>query len=537
MSQQVLFAPKQSQNTDRYYQTEACQAFWDYYQNGGTENGLISMATGTGKSRVQARLCEQMITQYPDIGIVCAVSVMDLVEQNYKEMIELWHQAPACIYSAGVGVKDLSKQIIFAGIQSIYKQAFKIPRKIDLIIVDECQDLSEKDGTMYRAFINDLKRCNPELVVLGLSATIFRMSQGLLTDGKNALFKKILYEYSMLQGITDGYLSPLVSKAMSEKFDLSDVGTRNGDYIISQLEKAVDKDDVNRAVIDEIIYYGEDRKCWLLFATSVDHAHHLRDIVREKGYSCEVIYGAMDKDERRRILRAYDNGEIRCVVNVNVMTKGTNIKRIDLIASVRPSKSAGLVVQAAGRGTRLFPTKENCLLLDFAGWLETHGPIDLIKAKKKGEKGEGVAPTKTCPECKSIVFAGLSACPDCGYEFPPPEIKIENKASEAAVLSTQLKVETYSVTDVSYYRHRKEGSPDSLRVEYQSGLLKSFSTWKCFSHVGGAREMACFWWRKWGAGLPPKNTDEAMLRIKELRMPSKIYVKKVGRYYQIVGEE
>jgi DNA repair protein RadD len=524
-----LFSPSPPQNNDRYYQAEACRAFWDYYQNGGTENGLISMATGTGKSRVQARICQQMVCGYPNTGIVCAVSVMDLVEQNYKEMVDLHPQANTSIYSAGVGQKDLSGQIIFAGIQSIYKQAFKIPRRIDLLIVDECQDLSENDGTMYRKLIADLKLSNPELVVLGLSATIFRMSQGLLTDGKNALFGKLLYEYPMLQGITDGYLSPLVSKSMSQNFDLSEVSTRNGDYIASQLEKAVDKDAINQAIVDEIITYGDDRKCWLIFCVGVDHAMHLRDVVRSRGYSCEAIYGSMPKDERRRILKAYNDGDIRCVTNVNVMTKGTNIPRIDLIASARPSRSAGLVVQAAGRGTRLFKGKDSCLILDFAKWLELHGPIDLIKAKKKGEKGEGVAPTKACPECKTIVFAGVAVCPECDFVFPPPEVKIQKEASEAAVLSTQLKTETYPVTGVSYYRHKKAGAQDSMRVEYQSGILDTFSSWKCFSHTGRAREVSCFWWRKWGEGLPPKSTDEALLRVKELRMPSSIRVKRIGK--------
>jgi len=526
-----------AEKKDRYYQVAARKSFWDYYQNGGDKNGLISMATGTGKSRVIAGLCKEMITQYPETNVIIAVTSKEIVIQNYEEMLGVWHDAPATIYSAGVGVKNLNGKIIFAGTQSIWRKAFDIKHKIDLLIIDESQDLSEKDGTMYRKFIADLKIANPELVVLGISATIFRMSQGLLTDGKNAIFGKVLYEYGMLQGITDGYLSPLISKAMSTKFDLSDVGTRNGDYIVEQLEKAVDQHDINKAIVDEILQYGEDRKCWLIFCTTVDHAIHMRDEVRSRGISCEMICGATPKAEREAIFRRYKAGEIRCVTNVNVMTKGTNIPQIDLIASARPSKSAGLVVQAAGRGTRLSKDKENCLLLDFSGWLETHGPIDLIRAKKKGEKGEGTAPTKTCPECKTIVFAGFTVCPECDFEFPPPEIKIERNASESAVLSTQLKVESYPVTGVSYYRHKKSGKPDTMRVDYQSGILKTFSKWLCFSHTGTPREMACFWWRKNAGNAPPKSTDEALLRTSELKVPKVVHVKKVGKYHEVIGVE
>lgn len=526
--------PKPRQKELRYYQREAVDSLFKYFESKGG-NPLISMATGTGKAMTLCAFCKEAIERYTETNIVVSVSVKELVQQNYEEMLEIWPDAPATIYSAGVGVKDLSGQIIFGGIQSIYKQAYKINKPIHLLIIDEAQDLSENDGTMYRKFISDLMVMNPDLKVIGLSATIFRLKQGVLTDGKNALFTDVVYDYGMLQGITDGYLSPLISKGMSQRFDLTGVGVQNGDYIVSHLEKAVDKQEITKAIADEIIKYGEDRNCWLIFCVGVDHALHMRDEMRSRGITCEMVCGKTPKAERDDIFRRYKAGQIRCITNVNVMTKGTNIPQIDLIASCRPSKSAGLVVQAAGRGTRLSKDKENCLLLDFSNWLEEHGPIDLIRAKRKGEKGEGTAPVKTCPECKTIVSAGCLTCPECDFQFPPPEIKIGKGASDAAVLSTQLVTKTHDVTGVAYYRHKKEGKPDTLRVEYRCGLMTTFSKWVCLSHQGSAREMACFWWRTNAGTAPPKSTDEALLRTTEIKVPKRVHVKKIGKYHEIIG--
>ena len=91
---------------------------------------------------------------------------------------------------------------------------------------------------------------------------------------------------------------------------------------------------------------------------------------------------------------------------MGVLTTGFNAPAVDLIAMLRPTKSAGLYVQMAGRGTRLAPGKENCLVLDFAGnvsppWADRPGAA----AGGPARVADGAAPTKICPECDSILPA------------------------------------------------------------------------------------------------------------------------------------
>ncbi len=108
-----------------------------------------------------------------------------------------------------------------------------------------------------------------------------------------------------------------------------------------------------------------------------------------------------------------------------MLTTGFDAPATDLIAMLRPTKSAGLYVQIVGRGCRLAPGKDNCLILDFAGNIARHGPIDAITPKRPGKGEPEDAPVKTCPECKSIVHAAVRQCPDCGYVFPLPGPEID----------------------------------------------------------------------------------------------------------------
>ncbi|GIX15397.1 MAG: hypothetical protein KatS3mg118_3356 [Paracoccaceae bacterium] len=260
----------------------------------------------------------------------------------------------------------------------------------------------------------------------------------------------------------------------------------------------------------EVIAHGETRRSWLAFCSGVRHATHVAEEFRRRGVSCATIFGKTPKDERDRIIAAFKRGEIRALASMGVLTTGFNAPAVDLIAMLRPTKSAGLYVQMAGRGTRLAAGKENCLVLDFAGNVRRHGPIDLVRPKRPGGPGDGPPPTKICPECGTIVAIAALECPGCGFEFPGREVKLEPTASTLEVLSTG-KPQWVAVTDVTYSRHEKRGGRVSLKVTYRCGL--AFHTeWVCFEHEGYPRRKAASWWRERAPDLKiPASVDEALI--------------------------
>ncbi|MCW2311466.1 DEAD/DEAH box helicase [Rhodoferax antarcticus] len=516
----------------RPYQTAAIAGIYNYFHE-KAGNPVVIIPTAGGKSLVMAAFVEGVLKAYPDQRILIVTHVRELIEQNHAELKRLWPEAPAGIYSAGLKKREIRSQILFAGIQSIHKRAYDV-QQCDLVLIDEAHLIPRSSNTMYRQFLDGLKRLNPLLKVIGLTATPYRLDSGLLHEGEGAIFTDIAYEVSVRELIDLGFLSSVISKRMATQLDVTGVGTRGGEFIAKDLEAAIDQDAITQSAVDEIIAYGRARKSWLIFCAGVDHAYHVRDAVRARGVTCETIVGDTPSSEREAIINAFKAGRIQCLTNANVLTTGFNAPAVDLIAMLRPTKSAGLYVQIVGRGCRLAPGKTDCLVLDFAGNIARHGPIDAIKPKTPKHGEDGVAPTKTCPDCHSIVHAAVRQCPDCGHMFPEPQIKIDAKASQLDVLSGGPP-EWLPVTRVSYARHDKPGKPPSMRVDYWSGL-SSHSEWVCIEHLGYPRQKAASWWANRAPGLPlPKGVDEALDVSARLKCPAQIAVRPNGRYTEIVG--
>lgn len=515
--------------TLRPYQQEAVDAIYAYFAK-HTGNPLIVIPTAGGKSLVLAAFSEVVLKTWADQRILIVTHVRELIGQNHAEMVGLWPEAPAGIYSAGLGRREADARILFAGIQSVHRKAAEIGH-CDLVLIDEAHLIPTASATMYRRFLDELTAISPKLKVIGFTATPYRLDSGMLHEGEGALFTDIAYEISVRGLIDQGYLCPLVSKQPKTRLNIAGVGTRGGEFIASELQAAVDKEAITRAAVSEIIAYGADRKSWLAFCSGVEHARHVAEEFRSRGISCETIFGDTPKDERDRIIAAFKRQEIRALASMGVLTTGFNAPAVDLIAMLRPTKSAGLYVQMAGRGTRLAPGKENCLVLDFAGNVSRHGPIDLVEPRKPGGGGGGEVPTKVCPECESILPIAACECPDCGYEFPPPDVKIAPTASTLAILSGK-RDRWVEVTSVTYRKHTKQGSPPSMRVEYHCGLA-IHREWVCFEHQGYARLKAEGWWQRRSVAPLPQTVDEAISGSASLLRPSHIFVRMNGQFTEV----
>ena len=515
----------------RPYQQAAIDAIYGYFA-GRAGNPLVVIPTAGGKSLVMASFVEGVLRAWPDQRILVVTHVRELIAQNHAELIGLWPDAPAGIYSAGLGRRDLRARILFAGIQSIHRRAYDV-QQCDLVLIDEAHLIPGASNTMYRRFLDTLTRINPALKVIGFTATPYRLDSGMLHEGKDALFTDIAYQVSVRELIDDGWLCPLVSKAASTRLDVTGVGTRGGEFVARELQAAVDLPEITEAAIDEVVALGRDRRSWLAFCAGVEHATHVAESIRARGFTAETIFGDTARPERDRIIARFKRGEIRALASMGVLTTGFNAPAVDLIAMLRPTQSTGLYVQMAGRGTRLAPGKENCLVLDFAGNVARHGPIDAVKPKRPGS-GEGEAPVKTCPDCQSLLPTAVRVCPDCGHAFPPPQVQVEKTATTLEILSSG-KREWVPVDSVTYHRHEKPGGTPSLRVEYRCGLLVH-REWVCFEHGGYARQKACDWWRRRAPGVDVPDTIAEALRLSgRLGVPSEIAVRPAGRFTEITG--
>lgn len=538
-----------SRLTLRTYQQEAIDALYGYFSE-HTGNPLVVLPTGAGKSLVIAEFVRTLFEAWPDQRVIMLTHVKELIEQNLEKILNVWPEAPVGVYSAGLGRRDTDHKIIFAGIQSVYMKSRKLGA-FDLIIVDEAHLINHRSGGRYAHFLAEQREMNDRVKVIGLTATPFRTDHGDITKSRDkkdkredTIFNAVAYDKPLLELIEEGYLSTLVPKNTEAKIDLTGVKVRGGEFVEKDLQAATDNEELTSAAAREILMYGQDRKSWLIFCTGVDHAYHVRDALRKCGVDTETITGHTPKTERARIIEDYRSGKIRALTNANVLTTGFDAPQTDLIAFLRATYSPGLYLQMAGRGTRLSPGKKNCLVLDFASNVLRHGPVDMITAWNPVKSRPQEAPTKTCPECKTILPIAVMTCPECGYQFEPDEdekSKLEDQASDLPILSSQIvrpKPEYQTVTGVRYVKHIKKGgaSPPSLRVMYICGL-RMFSEWVCLEHSGFAQQKAHKWWSARINAYPPDTVDQALQLTDYLKTPARILVDESSKYPRIMKHD
>ncbi len=516
----------------RPYQQEAVASAFDFLTT-KDGNGILVLPTGTGKSLIIAEICRRAIEIYPRTRIIVATHSKELVANNCDELRAICPELSVGVFSAGLGKKEKNRQVVFAGIQSIWRHAFKFPA-IDILLIDEAHSLTKKEEGTWFKFIADLKVANPNLRILGLSASPFRMTQGMIY-GKDCLFTHKIYEYGLIRAIEEGYLSPLRNHRTEIKYDVSGVHRRGGEFIDKELQAAVNIDALNRKCVAEIIEEGKDRKAWIAFCSGIDHSLAIRDIIREHGISCETVTGGTPRAERDSILARYKKGEIRCVTNHGVLTTGFNYPAIDLLISMRPTGSPGLWLQICGRAMRKANGKVDAKILDFADNTGRHGPLDKIKVREKMSSGDGDAPSKLCVECMEICPASAHECKNCGYIFPiDNNPKILDRAVGGALLSTDLDIRTLTVRSVHYARHKKIGKADSFKITYLlNEQVSGVTEWVFPESEKRARFEA--WWRKRSKQLPPKDVTGCLELKETLVPPTTITVRKNGKFDEVIG--
>ena len=518
----------------RDYQENALQALDAYHAAGGT-SALASMATGTGKSIVLAEHTRRTLIQNPTARVLIATHVRELIEQNAAALMVAWPFAPYGICSAGLGRRDHNQQIILGTIQSLSRDLDQLGA-FDTIIVDEVHLMPRDGDGMYLSLLAALQDKVPNLRLIGLSATCFRLDSGYLHHGEDALFEKVVFDYGRAEGIRDGWLAPLSSKATKTQIDVSGVHRRGGEFIPGELERACLVEDVIAGAADEIVSRGMDRKHWLCFCAGIDHAHAVARALCTRDITVETVTADTPSEERRNIFAAYRAGKIRALTGVNVFSVGFDIPHVDLIAMLRPTCSPGLVVQQIGRGTRKAPGKENCLVLDFAGNIRRHGPVDQITVKDRTAAAPGAVLTRTCPECQEENALAARTCTCCGYVFDRADKpKHAATALETPILSTERP--WLPVASASFHVHHKRSdpaAPPTLHIVYQCGLLDGYDEYLSFEGSVWARQFACAWWEAHGGNMPvPRTVLEAITRRDELDDVTKLTVARDGDWWRI----
>ena len=406
----------------RDYQVKAIRETYKWlYEHKG--NPCIVAPTGSGKAHIIAGFCEDILKRNKNAKILVLSHVKELLVQDAEKIRLAWPKAPIGIYSAGLGTKE-TDSITVAGIQSIWRKPDELGR-IDVVIVDEAHMIQNEDEGMYRRLLSSLEELNPKMRMIGLTATPYRLGQGLLTEGDNAIFQALIEPVTIEELVQRKFLARLTSTFTDLQMNVEGIKKVQGDYEKQELESRVNSSDVNAKVVAETIRRAGNRTAWLVFCVSISHAEKMRDEFIAQGVKAEAITSKTTSEERARIFADFKAGKIRAVTNVGVATTGFDYPDIDVIVMARPTLSPGLYMQMSGRGMRIKSPghHQDCLVLDFAGNIARHGavtkiipPRRTVKAGKRASQELGDM-FKICPKCRKAVMKRARECVHCGHIF------------------------------------------------------------------------------------------------------------------------
>lgn len=518
----------------RQYQLDAFESVKTYleYREG---NPCVVLPTGAGKTILIVLLC-QWVASWGGRVLILA-HVRELLQQAADKLNAMSPELDVGVYSAGLGRREKTGAVTVAGIQSVYQRAAEFD-PFDLVIVDECHLIPADGEGMYRTFLNESKTINPNIRLVGLTATPYRMTTGPLC-GAAEILTAVCFDVPVVSLIDQGFLSKLISKRVIE-CDTSKLHVRGGEFVAEEVSLLMGSVEAVRLACEEIVDRTQDRHSVLIFCSGVEHAEAVRDRINDAqsfevfemrepcgrcfpssdsagieaqhlgrietkgGQSCvycsqcggwvynapreeskrlrnghaELITG--ETEHREEIIERFKRGETKYLVNVNVLTTGFDAPNVDCVVLLRPTLSPGLYYQMVGRGFRLHPGKENALILDFGGNVQRHGPINRIRVEKKNKgKSTGEADTRVCPDCKEVLFVSSHECPACGYIWPLIyEAKHDHQAGNEEIIDDEA--DELPVYEVRYRKHYKKGGfpddPCTLRVEYVT-RQGSVSSW------------------------------------------------------------
>ncbi len=385
----------------RPYQQDAVDSTLRYFRK-KREPALIVLPTGAGKSLVIAELA-----RIAKGRVLVLAHVKELVEQNHQKYTS--YDLEAGIFSASLGKKDFSQKAIFGSIQSVARAEDDFFDDFSLVVIDEAHRIAEEGATQYQEVVGKLKERNPQLCVLGLTATPYRLGLGWIYEfsqtgeqktEQKRFFKQCVYELPLSFMIKNKFLTqPVKVDIPVTCYDFSELTEKDRMYTTAEVEELLKSQKrLTPLIVKNIIDITEhfERQGVMIFSATVKHAQEVLSHLPKD--EARLVIGDTNMDERNEIIEDFKKKKYKYLVNVSVLTTGFDAPHVDMIAILRPTESNSLYQQIVGRGLRLEPGKTDCIILDYTGMGH-----DIYAPEISDKKPKNSVPV-------------LIPCPECGFE-------------------------------------------------------------------------------------------------------------------------
>lgn len=311
----------------------------------------FTVTHNSGKTVIFSQIIHELHKRHELNALVIAHrdELLDQAADKYRMI-----KPDAIIGKVGSGLHNYGGEVTVASVQTISRpDHLKKLQSIGygIIIIDEFHH-SAANG--YQKVLEAL----PDAFVLGVTATPDRLDKKDITRGK-----KPLYQASIVDMVKEGYLCNFRAVAVQTDINLDNVSKSMGDFNEQELDAAVNTPKRNKLIVDKYLEYTPEKRA-ACFCVTVNHAEIMAETFEKSGVKSAVIKGSTPIEERARIYKAFEHGEIKVLCSVMVLTEGWDSPKCEVIIMARPTQSRSLYVQMFGRGLRLAPGKKECVLLD-----------------------------------------------------------------------------------------------------------------------------------------------------------------------------
>lgn len=371
----------------------------------GNRSVLYVLPTGGGKTLSAAHMLHACTAKA--MRSIFVVHRQELINQSTRAFTG--EGVPHGIIAAGYDPAPY-RPVQIASVQTLHRRLERI-QEPNLIVWDECHHLGARSWQkVFRAF--------PKAFHVGLTASPIRLDG----QGLGRFFKVMIQGPTTAELIERGFLSDY-RVFIPGSPDLSRVATVAGDFDKGQLEVALDKPTITGSALTEYVRHARGERA-IVFAVSINHSKHVVSQFSAAGFRAAHIDGETPREERAGKVKAFEQGEIQILSNVDLINEGFNVEAIRCAILLRPTQSVGLYLQQVGRALRAFPGKRHAIILDHAGNCERHGlpcedrhwSLDDRQRRAKSD-GKPALKIRICPKCRAGLKAGVITCRHCGYVF------------------------------------------------------------------------------------------------------------------------
>lgn len=352
----------------RPYQNDCIRACLDAAGSGKRRFAVV-LPTGSGKTVIFSHLSRH----WNDYGFPGRIMILvhrdELVRQTVDKLTQIAPHLNVGVVQADQDEHE-NAHVIVASVQTVRK-LYRLDNitesgRIGLVIVDEAHHAA---ADSYVTVLNALGCFNPDAdtIAIGFTATLARSDMKALGD----IWESVEFQRDILDMIPK-YLTDVSGKMVTvDGFSLSQVAMRGGDYAVGSLSDALLSADAPDFIANAYMEHAADRK-GIVFTPSVATAEAFTDALSRRGLEARMVWGAMDKEARRDVLRDAHAGRVQVLVNCMVLTEGFDWPAAEVAVIARPTTSSALYVQMVGRILRKYPGKEKALVLDIVGATQEH---------------------------------------------------------------------------------------------------------------------------------------------------------------------